>query len=261
MLNIDKLIALGSIASTLRQQQQVGCEIIRICEHDGLRWVQSGGRSLLSAFRPDDPANPVFPNHRSMLCALLLRKQPVAVLNLGFGVGSFERYFHQHLPNTYMESVDTNSALVDLSRQWFRIPHEWPVIIAEAHVHLARSRRTFDLLLCDIFANEAHPPCLFEADFYASAAQRLCFDGVLAINLSPESNDELLRILVALRESFVNVMLAKLSDHGNVVLLASRETFPDTAELRLRAQQQRGTPGLHLLDDINQFTVLPQPGS
>jgi spermidine synthase len=261
MLNIDKLVALGLDASTLLQQQQIGCEMIRICERDGLRWVQTSGRSLLSAFELDDPANPVFPNHRSMLCALLLRKQPATVLNLGFGVGSFERYFHQHLPNTFIESVDTNSELVDLSRQWFRIPHDWPVIIAEAHVHLARSRRAFDLVLCDIFVNDAHPPCLFDANFYASAAQRLCADGVLALNLSPESNAELLRILLPVRKSFSHVMLATLSGHDNVVLVASREAFANISELRLKAQQKRDTPGLNLLDDIAQFTRLPQPES
>ncbi|MFT5445551.1 MAG: spermidine synthase [Gammaproteobacteria bacterium] len=261
MLNIDELIAIGPNASALLHQQQSGSEVIRISEHAGLRWVHTSEQTLLSAFRPDDPATPVFPNHRCMLCALLLCAQPASVLNLGFGVGSFERYFQRHLAHISIESVDTSSALVELSRQWFQIPNDWPVIIAAAHDHLLQSGDTFDLVLCDIFIGDTHPPCLFEADFYAAAAKRLHPDGVLALNLSPESDDELLRILLAVRTSFANVMLSTLSGHGNVVVLASREAFAEITELRRRAQRQHLTPDLDLLDDINRFTRLPQPES
>jgi spermidine synthase len=259
MLNIDELIAIGAKADYLLHQQQSCGEVIRISEHAGLRWVHTSEQTLLSAFRPDDPANPVFPNHRCMLCALLLCAQPARVLNLGFGVGSFERYFQRHLPHISIESVDTNSALVELLQQWFQIANDWPVVIAPAHDHLLQSSGTCDLVLCDIFIGEKHPPCLFDADFYAAAAKRLHTGGALALNLSPESDDELLRILLAVRTSFANVMLTTLSGHGNVVVLASREAFATITELRRRAQRQHLTPDLVLLDDINQFTRLPQP--
>lgn len=260
MLDIEELIALSHDASTLLHEVRDRDEVIQIRECDGLRWVYTGGHSLLSGFRPHAPAEPVFPNHRCMLCALLLCEQPGTVLNLGFGLGSFERYFHEHLPEVAMVSVDTSALLVQLSRDWFQIPASWPVVIESAHEYLRTSRREFDLILCDIFVGGTHAKCLLEPDFYAAAARRLRAGGVLSLNLAYESDEELLTILLALRESFANVLLTAVNDHGNVIVLASQEAPPHETELSRRAQRRCKNLRLDLGAELARFTHLPQRG-
>lgn len=259
-IDVNQLLALNSDPGTLLAEARDGNELIQIRECDDLRWAYSGGRALLSAFRPKAPAELVFPNHHSMLCALLLCERPGAVLNLGFGLGSFERYFRAHLAHVQLVSVDNSAILVQLSRTWFQIPAHWPVIIAAAHQHLHASAAKFDITLCDIFSGGAHALCLYDADFYAAAAQRLNSAGVLALNLSPTSDHDLLDILIALRAHFAHVMLSNVSKHGNVVLLASNQSPVDDAQLLQRARLRRDSLGMDLRECMQQFTRLAPLG-
>jgi hypothetical protein len=256
LIDIDQLIALSSDPSTLLLEIRDGDELIQIRECDDLRWAYNGGHALLSAFRPKAPAELVFPHHHSMLCALLLCERPGAVLNLGFGLGSFERYFCAHLAHVKLESVDSSARLVQVSRKWFQIPARWPVIVAAAHKHLHASTAKFDIIFCDIFSGGAHAPCLYDADFYAAAAQRLNSAGVLALNLSPTSDNDLLDILLALRTHFAHVMLSSVSHHGNVVLLASDQRPQNDTELLHRARLRRDSLGMDLRECMQQFTLM-----
>ena len=257
MLDIDQLIASHHGPSTLLCEVRDGEEIIQICEHDGLRWAYTGGRAVLSAFRPKTPAQLVFPNHRALLCPLLLCEHSDTVLNMGFGLGSFERYFCASLPDLKVVSVDCSAILLELAQRWFQIRAHWPVIVEPAHAHLCASTARFDIILADIFYRDAHAQCLYEQEFYAAAAQHLNSGSVLALNLSPTSNDDLLEILHALRANFGKVSLSTITNHANVVLLASHEAATDDDAVPHKAQCYKDTLGIDLRDELSQFRRLP----
>ena len=258
MLNVNQLITLSREGATLLDETRDGSEVIQIHEHAGLRWAYCGGQSLISAFRPSAPYELVFPNHHSMLCSLLICEHPQAILNLGFGLGAFERYFDHYFPTLSIVSVDSSPLMVDLSRSWFDIPQSRSVAIESAYTHLRSSAHQYGVILCDIFSGDLHSDSLFESQFYAAIARCFKHSAVLALNLCPTSEQEFLKILMPMRDSLPYVLLTTITNQDNVVLLASREPLPSLTELNLRAQRCGNSMGFDISAAMDQFIPLPQ---
>ena len=219
-MNINEYLRLSQDKQSLLYTTDIAGEQLRVHEHKGHRWVCSGEQSILSMMLLDRPADPVLPHHVAMLAALLFCNTPKSVLNLGFGTGTFERFFADRFSTTDIVSVDTSEAVVQLARTNFYIRQDWPVILQSADEYLQASTQLFDLILCDIFSADEHPDCLRNADFYANTASCLKSGGVMALNLSPTTEQELLDILVIMRHSYAHVALVTLVDYGNLVLFA-----------------------------------------
>lgn len=249
-------------SSALLHAERANGVAFEIREDTELRWFTASGRivqSLMCKARPDDI---VLPNQLAMLAGLLWRaKAPTRVLNLGFGSGMFERFFHARLPKCEVVSVEIEPAMVTLARRYFGIPADWPVIVEDAARYLERSELGFDFIVCDIFADECHPDCLFDPYFHAAAAKRLRRTGALALNVSPTSDDDLREILAALRQSVEWVVLAPVPDHGNVVVFASRCAPPDDAQLSARASAFEKATGVDLHPYLAGIERLPARSS
>jgi spermidine synthase len=221
----------------LLQRCRDGRHLVEVREHAGLRWFTAGGKFVQSMMRLDQPAAIVLPNQLTMLSALAWRKCMTTVLNLGSGSGAFERFFRAWRPHTHVTSVEQSAKVTALARAHFALPPEHQVILDTAENYVAQATVRFDLVLCDIFAAERHPDCLFDAYFHHHLADRLQGGGVLALNVSPTADDELVGILAALRQAFEWVVLAPVPEHGNVIVLASatRPPAPGLFERRLAA--------------------------
>lgn len=232
---------------------------LTVHEHDGYRWLCSGDAAIQSILRLDAPEKLLLPNHLAMLMGLLISNSPEAVLNLGTGTGAIERFLGNHLPALEIVSVDSNPSMIDLARAYFYLPRDWPVQLQTAEDYLQHSQQTFSLVLADLFAGGDHAPCLFDANFYRLVAQHLTETGVLSLNLCPRTEAEIVSILLALRQSLPWVMLVKVPDHGNMVLLAGKQPPPNDVELAQRAS--RLAPSLQLDFDalLNQIERLPSP--
>jgi len=262
-MNINEYLRLSQKKQSMLYTTAIAGEQFHVHEHKGDRWICSGEQSILSLMRLDKPADPVLPNHLAMLAALLFCNSPKSVLNLGFGGGTFERFFADRFPTTDIVSVDTSMALVELARTYFQIRQDWPVILQSADDYLQANTRLFDLVLCDIFTGDQHPDCLRNTNFYANTANSLMPGGVMALNLSPATEQELLDILVILRHSFTNVALVTLVDYGNVILFAMQHQPAGIDDQRKRAHLLGDQLQLDLSYIPDCLTILPaaQAGS
>lgn len=258
-MSIDTLLDLSPDQCRAYQIAEADQGQLKIYEHAGYRWLSTQDAAIQSIVKIDAPADLLLPNHSAMLMGLLMNESHQQILNLGFGTGAFERFFHYRLPALTIVSVDSNPIMPDLAREYFFVPRDWPVQIKSAEDYLEHSDQTFDMMLCDIFAGECHPQCLFDASFYRTAAQRLTRTGLMCLNLYPRSEPEMVSILLAVRQSYPWTMLMKIPRHGNIVLLACLQPLPSDAELAQRAN--RLTKKLHLnFDDLLQHLErLPPP--
>lgn len=256
-MDVDQYLRLSRVAGTLLCRSDDAGNPVEVHEHGGERWVYTGEDSILSLMRLDAPADPVMPNHIAMLGTLLFVDRPRSVLNLGFGTGAFERFFGDRLPDTSIISVDTSRTLVEMARKYFAIRPGRPVIIRPAEHYLHDNTRGFDLILCDIFQGERHPDCLTNTNFHADAARSLAPGGVMAVNLSPASEQALLEILLPMRRSFRHVMLVNLVDYGNVVVYAMQHAPVDTHKQRQRAEQAGKELRLDLRHIPERLSTLP----
>ncbi|NQZ07242.1 MAG: hypothetical protein HRT35_08775 [Algicola sp.] len=272
---IAQLLSAQQNGATLLGAVKGSDNLIEVYQHHNRRWIYTGGESIQSTLDLDTPDYLVQTYQQVMLTSLLCLKEQLSettrrILNLGFGGGAFERYFidknvsKSEANNEHVEvvSVDANAPLVKLAQQYMQIPAKWPVVIDSAEHYLARGKSIFDMILCDLFVGQNHAPCLRDADgkggndFYRNAAKRLTDSGVMAINLAPESEAELMTILHHARQTFCGAMISGVSGQSNLVLVLSKQPMPDIEQLMLKTtacQQQWSLDFASMLSGFKQF--------
>ena len=254
--------------NTLLKVVSIGEQSIEIHQQGHYRWVYTSGHSIQSVLNLDAPAQMNLPNQDMMLVALLLLPEwqlqgSPQVLNLGFGGGSFERFFHAKVRNIAMVSVDINAQLVELAKQYLQVPATWPVVIQPGEdflqSHLQQTPcEPFQLIICDLFDGEYQAPCLNDPSFYANAASNLTDDGVMTVNLAPKTDAQLIELLGFARHSFAGVMISKVTNLGNIVMVMSKQSLPSEAVLKDRALQQENFWQLTFVDFLAGFKRLPE---
>ncbi|MFT5164590.1 MAG: spermidine synthase [Alteromonadaceae bacterium] len=260
MTIVKRLLSLSENRDTVLDVVDCEGQSIGVHQQGNYRWLQSCKLSIQSILCLDNPGQLNLPNQNIMLVALLLIDNPEKVLNLGFGGGSFERFFHFAQTATErvdMVSVDINNALVGLARQYLQVPAKWPVLIQPAEDYLTLNQQVFKLILCDLFNGGLHAQCLNEAVFYTNAAKSLQSDGVMAVNLAPKTDNELITILRFARQSFIGVMISKVAEQTNIVMLLSKQILPPPSELQDRAALIKGRWPLDFSALLAGFKCLP----
>ncbi|MFT4925053.1 MAG: spermidine synthase [Phenylobacterium sp.] len=249
MALLDKLLGLMARENTLLNLDNTDGQRIEIHQHGDYRWVFTGGVSIQSVLSLQAPESLVMPYQNMMLVVLLLpqlsgRRCP-NILNLGFGGGGFERFFSAlktAQDDMNMVSVELDAQMVALAKTHLLVPQTWPVKIEAAQLYLSRhcqrEEQRFDLILCDLFNGQYHADCLEQKTFYADAADTLTADGVMAVNLAPQSDQELVDILAVTRACFAGVMVSKVEHLGNIVMVLSKQPLPTMAVLHRLAEEQ-----------------------
>ncbi|MCJ8272864.1 MAG: hypothetical protein MJK04_26140 [Psychrosphaera sp.] len=265
----------ATLLATAKSAATCSDNSIEVYQHHNHRWIYTGGESIKSTLDLDAPDYLVQTYQQVMLISMLCLKEqpkdtPRRILNLGFGGGAFERFFidknvsKRVANNEFVEvvSVDANAQLVKLAQQYMKVPENHPVVIDSAEHYLAKGESLFDLILCDLFVGQHHAACLRGAegyggnDFYRNAAKRLIDSGVMAINLAPESEAELMTILHHARQAFCGAMISGVSGQSNLVLVLSKQVMPNIEQLMLKTtacQQQWSLDFAEMLSGFKQF--------
>ncbi len=240
--------------------QALGSEerAVEVREGDGLRWMHFGDDAIQAMMIIDDPATPIIPYQIYMLAALSFSHNPNFLLNLGAGGGSFERFFAAHLPELMVTSVETNPDVIRLLKEHFSILGDIPIIKQDAEAFLSDCATCYDLILCDLFDHADHPSCLFDSDFYADVFRCLSNNGVFAINLLPESESEMVNILLVLRSSFEWIYMLEVPHYKNIILFCTKKEAPVNEELELRCERLFEDFGLDLTDVAHTIVELPK---
>ncbi len=241
-----------------RSQREPG---FAVREAQGVRWLTSADGTLQSAMRIDAPADPALPNHLLMLAALLLCPQPERSLELGSGVGAIERFLADRFADTTRTCVDSCAELTQIGREFFGMPSDWQPVQIRAADYLKQSDQRYSLIFADLFDGAAHSDCVADEAFYADCADHLEDEGAVAINLSPESESDLLALLLQMRKHLPWVSLAAVPEHGNIVAVATKSEPPDDGTLRQRAKYLGESWRLDLAGALQRLERLPPPAA
>ena len=236
---IEQLLQHQSQATLLQQKVSDGGQQIEVHQFEDLRWLYTGGQSIQSIICLSKPAEFMYFIPQVMLVSLLLLESPTRVLNLGYGGGAFERFFAAKNTQMNMISVDSSEAVVELTKKYLQTPSLWPVVIDSAQHYLQHTTMSFDLILCDLFVGEKQASCLSTASFYQDAANCLGDNGVMAINMCPQSDSELVQLLTKARQYFKGAMISKAGQLENLILILSRQ--PLVLANQLQASAHSGT--------------------
>ncbi|MBX2879358.1 MAG: hypothetical protein KTR32_05460 [Granulosicoccus sp.] len=230
---------------------------LQVKEAEGYRWLVNGGQSVQSLMAIDAPAVLLLPNHVAMLFGLLILNECKNVLSLGMGGACLERFLSWHFPNSGITSIEPDSRVVEYAQQYFGVPEGVEVVQSTAEAFVASTQSHYDFICCDIFEKEEHPVCLSSTGFYQDINSILRPDGVLALNLTPTSENELLVILKAIRVSFAVAYISSINDRGNVVVVATKGEVLRLNDIRSRAIDLSRQLDLSLSVMAEQFKLIP----
>ena len=186
---------------------------------------------LQSSIDLDQPGELQVAYTRVLFASLLFRQPQQRVLIIGLGGGGMVRFIDQHLPETKVEAVEIDPAVVRIAAEYFETkPSERVTIHTEdAFVFLDSQRPGYDAIYLDAFLRpsvdreaDSKTARLKTVEFLRTVRDQLSPDGLLACNLvsrrATTAGD-----LAALREVFASVREFPVAGTGNLVVIASRK--------------------------------------
>lgn len=142
------------------------------------------------------------------------------VLVLGLGGGSAARLVRAVAPAARIVGVEQSAEVIRAARRWFELDSlDVEVVHDDARRYLSRCRRSFDVVIEDVFIGSARtvrkPQWMLDTGL-ASAARRLAPGGLLVVN----TLDETSAVARILRERFPSLLRIEVEDFDNLVLVA-----------------------------------------
>lgn len=144
------------------------------------------GSTLQGGIRLDDPTACTFPVTEGFHAIRAFRLEPPQhVLLIGLGAGEVVRSFLKGFPQSQIQAVELDPAVLDVARRHFALPatRRLRVAIGDGYAFLMRSRERYDLIILDACGPDGIPSQFCTREFMHLAANRLTPRGMLAANL------------------------------------------------------------------------------
>jgi spermidine synthase len=192
-----------------------------------------------SIVNPNDPLDLPVTYTQSMVAAALA--YPAALKDamiIGLGGGRTSWYLHKSVPELNYTAVELDPEVARLADKYFGVKPEpnFNLEIGDGRVWLAKTEKTFDVILIDAYRGPFVPFHLLTSEFYKLVAAHLKPGGVAVQNVEPSTM--LFDSAVAtIRSAFEH--LAFLSGDGNIVVVAYNGPEKSDAEVaRMAAERQ-----------------------
>ncbi len=255
-MSLEKIYELNPDESQLLYSDVVGKQSIEVRQWQEYRWLHIGDESVQALMLLNAIDQVVLPNIQALLSALLFCPAPKCLLNLGLGGGSLERYLDSRRPEIKIKSVESSKQVIKIAKDYFHLPENIDVIDDSAENFLSTHNDIYDIILCDIFVADAQASCLYDNDFYASIYNCLDKEGVLAINILPESEEDVINVLLPIKNHFDYIYLLEFPDYTNAIIFASCRKLPSMVELKKRANGLLKKTDLDLTDIPERLNII-----
>src|SRR6478735_5681143 len=165
----------------------------------GKPFVKKDGAQLTLQFSPasiqsqlciDEPQRLLLGYTRTLLGFLLFVPTPRHITMIGLGGGSLPKYCYNALPDAKIDVVEINAEVIAL-RDTFMVPPDderFTVHCADGAAYISKKTGTEDVIIVDGFDVGGQAPTLCTEVFYQHCYQALAINGVMAVNLSENSN-------------------------------------------------------------------------
>jgi spermidine synthase len=198
---------------------------LEVRERQGVRTLHLETDTVQSAMRVDAPYALELSYTRAMMAFLLFAPPPSKALLVGLGGGSVAKFLFRALPQTALQVVEIEAAVVEVARRFFALPEDGPrlsVHIGEGAQYVQGMRAAWDLLLVDAYDGRSLAASLATEQFFADARLALVPGGMLAMNLW-SSDSAFARNLRRIERAFLgNCLCLPAERPGNVIVFAFR---------------------------------------
>jgi spermidine synthase len=226
-----------------------------------LNFEDTKGEGRQTCFDLADPDKMVFAYTRMMTSALFLMPEPRNVLMIGLGGATIPKAFAKILPETVIDSVEIDPAVVRVAERYFGYQQgpRQRVHVEDGRAFIERAHlegRQYDMVMLDAFDVDYIPAHLLTREFLRHVRAILSPNGVLVANTFT-SSDMYDRESATYADVFGDFF--NLRD-GNRVLIASRGALPDDEVLaqNARALADRLAPfGIDAAHELQRFSREP----
>ena len=147
---------------------------IVIADNGNMRSLYFGG-VMQSAIRTDVPDLLLEDYHEAMMSALLFHDAPRSILLIGLGGSSLVHFLLKAAPDAVLDVVEIRQLVIELSREFFLLPHEDARLrithaAGNAYIRLHAKTKRYDMIIVDAFDESGPAASLLEKDFFPPAA-------------------------------------------------------------------------------------------
>ena len=148
------------------------------------------------------------------------------ILILGMGTGTFAEQCRRYFPSSNSLGVEIDEKIIELSRKYFELPEEIPVIAYDGRAYLQMDENRYDVIMVDAFRDITIPFQMSSVEFFRLVEQHLAPGGVVAVNLNMRAsgtgniNERLIDTIAAV---FPAVRTVTVANGTNLALFAARD--------------------------------------
>ena len=148
------------------------------------------------------------------------------ILILGMGTGTFAEQCRRYFPSSSALGVEIDEKIIALSRKYFELPEEIPVVAYDGRAYLQMDKNQYDVIMVDAFRDITIPFQMSSVEFFRLVERRLSPGGVVTVNLNMRANgagniNE--RLIDTIAAVFPAIRTVAVENGTNLALFAARE--------------------------------------
>jgi spermidine synthase len=117
------------------------------------------------------------------------KNDAMKLLVLGMGTGTYAKQCEIYYPGITSEGVEIDRKIVNLSRKYFDLPEEIPVICEDGRAYL-RNAGSYDIIMVDAYQDITIPFQMSTVEFFTMVREHLNPGGVMVVNMNMRSEEE-----------------------------------------------------------------------
>jgi spermidine synthase len=218
----------------------------------------NGSDPIQSEMNLSKPRDLVLSYTQAMMAALPLADHQQRILLIGLGGGSMQKFIHDLLPETVLETIEIDPEVVRIARKFFGFePDENQIVhVGDGRVFIENSKKGYDIIFLDAYGPNSIPYSLATKEFLEAVRERLVEGGVVCSNLLT-GNPRFWDMMKTYAEVFPELQLIKPPRSGNAILFAPLDRPGLTEKVWAReaaAFEKKHPTGLNLTKLIRDHT-------
>jgi len=189
----------------------------------GLRTLFFEGRVRQSVVKPGDPDHLELAYARVMPAGLAFVDRPQRVLIVGLGGGTIPSFLHKHYPDTRIDCVDIDPAVVDVAKRYFgfREDRTMRAYANDGRRFIEQCREPYDIIFLDAFGSDNIPYDLATREFLQAVRRALTPQGIVVGNVWSRYSNPLYDSMVrTYQDVFDELYILDVQGAGNKILIA-----------------------------------------
>ena len=197
---------------------------ITVTEDDrGLRTLLFENRVRQSVVKVGDPDHLELAYARVMPAGLAFVEKPQRVLIVGLGGGTIPSFLHKHYPETTIDCVDIDPAVVDVAKRFFgfREDRTMHAYVNDGRRFIEECQEPYDVIFLDAFGSENIPYDLATQEFLQAVRRALTPEGIVVGNVWSRYSNPLYDSMVrTYQDVFDELYILDVQGAGNKILIA-----------------------------------------